>query len=148
VSVRWAFMETFEIPDLDRPERNYLRRLRVVQTPWFGVYLHKFDGPDSRPTLHDHPWNFVSIVLRGGYVERRAYDGRDHHVRRLNVKRGEGLHWIDRLTRTPSWTLMLVGRRRREWGYVDPDGSWTHFMAHRHSAEFDAAMAARSEATA
>lgn len=150
-SPRWAFMERFEIPDLDNPERNYLTRWRLIQTPWFGIYLHRMDGPDSRPTLHDHPWPFISFILRGGYDERvrtepdetgfwRAYL---RPVRWINVKSALDLHSIRRLHRTPTWTLMLVGPRRRIWGYLDDDGTWTPFDQHLHSAEFDAAMAAR-----
>lgn len=144
MSVRWAFMETFRVPSFDDPKVDYLCRLRIVQTPWFGLYLHRIGTPDSRPTLHDHPWNFVSIVLRGGYRERRAYDGVDHHIRWVNIKRAEGLHWIDSLDRNPTWTLVLVGRRRREWGYVDADGNWSHYCKHPHAYEFDRAMAARA----
>ncbi len=143
-SPRWAFMERFEIPDLDVPERNYLTRWRLVQTPWFGIYLHRMDGPDSRPTLHDHPWPFVSFVLRGGYDEVQKYTlptGRA--VNRVNVKRATDLHYIWRLHRDPTWTLMLVGRRRRDWGYVDRDGTWTRYDLHPHAVEFDAAMAVR-----
>lgn len=71
-SPNWAFMQRFEIPNYDS-EGNYLTRWRVVQTPWFGIYVHRFDGPDPRPTLHDHPWNFQSLVLVGGYVEATEY---------------------------------------------------------------------------
>lgn len=147
---RWAFMETFVVPDYDS-DLDYLRRLRIVQTPWFGIYLHRLGTPDSRPTLHDHPWNFVSIVLRGGYTEMvpsatthasRYHDA--HHVRRLNRKRAEDFHYIRSLDRTPTWTLVLVGRRRRVWGYLDRDGTWTQFDQHPHAAEFDAAMARRA----
>ncbi len=141
---RWALMQPFHVPSFDDPEVDYLTRLRIVQTPWFAVYLHRFGTPDSRPTLHDHPWNFVTIVLRGGYVEHRDYSGTGHRVRRVNAHRAEDLHWIDSLDRTPTWTLFLAGRRRREWGYVDPDGSWTRFDRHPHAVEFDRAMAARS----
>lgn len=149
-STRWAFMESFEIPDYDHPERNYLTRLRVVQTPWFAVYLHRMDGPDPRPTLHDHPWSFVSIILslrlrRRGYHEVTCYGCPERRVRWLNVKRAENTHYIRRLADLgkPTYTLMLVGRRRREWGYVDPDGTWTRFDRHPHAAEFDAALARR-----
>lgn len=144
MSVRWAFMERFEVPDLDEPERLYLSRLRLIQTPWFGVYLHRFDGPDSRDTLHDHPWSFVSFILRGGYEERREYGGPLHRVTRINVKRATDLHYIDHLLRTPTWSLMLVGPRRRTWGYRDRDGTWTAYDAHLHAEEYDRAMIARS----
>ena len=147
-SPRWAFMETFRVPHFDLDEDS-LVRLRVIQTPWFGIYVHRIGTPDSRPTLHDHPWNFVSIVLRGGYDEAvPPVSGGDfyavtRHVRRVNRKRAEDFHWIDRLDRTPTWTLMLVGRRRRTWGYLDRDGTWTAFNEHPHDARFQAALARR-----
>jgi len=157
-SPNWAILERFEVPNLDDPRQTYLTRWRLIQTPWFGVYLHRMDGPDSRPTLHDHPWEFASIILRGGYREvynaepaRSALtdDYRIHRagdVNRLHVTDG---HYIRELFRVPTWTLMLVGRRQRTWGYWDDesgyrDRSWTPFDVHHHAAEFDAAMAERA----
>lgn len=156
MSKRWAFMERFEVPNLDRPEETYLWRLRIIQTPWFGVYLHRMDGPDSRWTLHDHPWSFVSFVLRGGYIERRLdpHDRSFHRrlVQRVNVMRTHDAHAITRLLRIPTWTLVFVGARRRTWGYWertlgdDDRWAWTPFDKHHHASEFDAAMAARAKA--
>lgn len=54
-SARWAFMERFEVPNLDDPRQTYLTRWRLIKSPWIGFYLHRMDGPDSRSTLHDHP---------------------------------------------------------------------------------------------
>jgi len=148
MSLRWAFLERFDIPDYDQPDRNYLTRWRLIQTPLFGIYLHRFDTPDPRPTLHDHPWSFVSVVLRGGYSERRNYeDWSAVPIRHINAKPATGLHWISRLHRVPTWTLMFVGRRQREWGYLDRDGTWTRYDLHPHAHEFDAALERRRERT-
>jgi hypothetical protein len=145
-------MEKFEVPDYDRPERNYLTRWRIVQTPWAAIYLHRMDGPDPRPTLHDHPWRFLSIVLRGGYVERRRdpvdLAVRARTVRHVNVMGLQDAHSIRELLRVPTWTLLLVGPRVRTWGYLEPAGStaawrWTEFDKHRHADEFAAALARR-----
>lgn len=156
-SPRWAFMERFEVPNLDDPTQTYLARLRIIQTPWFAVYLHRMDGPDSRLTLHDHPWNFVSLVLRGGYIERRldpiTMNVHEHRVvRHVNRMRTHDAHAIRSLLRVPTWTLMLVGPRRRTWGYLHrfqlTAWHWTEYSKHRHAYEFDRAMAARKAATA
>jgi len=165
-SPNWAFMQKFEVPNYDT-DGNYLTRWRIIQTPLFGIYLHRFDGPDPRVTLHDHPWNFTSIVLLGGYVEADTYSltptlpvnyesheipeesarvhGSWNTLRRgaINKKKATDLHAIVRLLRVPTWTLMFVGRRSRVWGYVDPDGTWTAFDVHPHNAEFMAAMERR-----
>lgn len=154
-SPQWAFMERFVIPNFDTDEENYLVRWRIVQTPWFAVYLHRIGTPDSRPTLHDHPWDFLALVLCGGYIERRLDPvtmtvNEAHRVRWVNRMRTHDAHAIVRLLRVPTWTLCLVGARRRTWGYLEPWGDnewrWTEFDRHFHAAEFDRAMARRRAA--
>ena len=63
---RWAFFDGLNIGAEGDP---YLDRLRIIQTPWFGVYLHHIHRPDSDPDPHDHPWAFASLVLTGSYRE-------------------------------------------------------------------------------
>ena len=118
-------MQKLEIPSQRNPDDTYLLRLRLVQTPWFGIYLHKINEDDGSRLLHDHPWPFISLLLRGSYEEIRDYSGRVHTVRRFNKKKTTDLHSIMSLSRCPVWTLMFVGRRQREWGFVAPDGTWT-----------------------
>lgn len=156
----WAFMEPFTVPDYDSDD-DYLWRLRIIQTPFFGVYLHKLGTPDPRDTLHDHPWKFFSIVLRGGYDEMRrtthsieeawwVADGTimpyayPRRVRLFNWMPLDALHWISKLHRVPTWTLVFVGRRRRVWGYLDRNGTWTDFLSHPFNDEFQAALARRA----
>lgn len=162
-SPRWAFMERFEVPNLDDPAETYLTRWRLIQTPWFAIYLHRMNGPDSRPTLHDHPWPFLSLILRGGYEETyveqpwRADDVSEPDILLANMTdlrawrvgtihrmRARSAHYIYRLLRYPTWTLLLVGPRVRTWGYWDAAG-WTPYDQHPHAAEFDRAMASRAK---
>lgn len=160
----WALWDRFEVPQYDG-DGTYLTRWRVVSTPWGGIYLHRMSGPDPRATLHDHPWRFLSIVLRGGYVERRlnpiTMKVDEHHVvRHFNRMRLCDAHAIVDLLARETWTLLFVGRRVRTWGYwegsawVHPDvrgdagqWTWTEFNGHKHAAEFDAAMARRKSKT-
>lgn len=150
----WAFMTRFNVPNFDNPDINYLERLRIIQTPWWAVYLHRLGTPDSRPTLHDHPWSFLSIILWGGYFERRldtkTRKVRIKHRRFINIMRRDDAHSIHTLDRTPTWTLLFVGKRRRTWGYLRPipfsnrgEWYWTPFDRDVHAEEFDEAMAAR-----
>jgi hypothetical protein len=155
-SPRWAFMERFEVPNYDE-EGNYLTRWRILQTPWFAFYLHRFDGPDPRPTLHDHPFNFTAVVLRGGYVERRLNPAtlevdENHMIRFFNRVKAGDAHSIRRLLRYPTWTFLFVGRRVRQWGYVEPIGEsmengwvWMPFDVHHHNLEFQEALARRKK---
>lgn len=149
MSKRWAIMERFEVPNFDDPTTNYLERLRIIETPLASIYLHRLGTPDSRPTLHDHPWSFVSFIVRGGYVEQRlnlhTRKPERKHRRWVNIMRRDDAHYIESLDRTPTWTLLLVGRRRRTWGYLRKmhrDGGWTwdQFDTDVHAFEFDEAL--------
>lgn len=154
----WALFEKFTVPDYstEDSEGDYMTRWRIIQTPWGGIFLHKFEMPDPRPTLHDHPFAFFSIVLRGGYEEQRRdthiYDparedtrtySYPRRVRLFNYMPLRALHWISKLERTPTWTLVFVGPRDRVWGYLDRNGKWTDFLSHPHNKHFVAAMERR-----
>lgn len=158
---RWRIVDRFVIPNLDNPDELYLTRWRILETPWFGLFIHRFDGPDSRPVLHDHPWSFVSLLVRGGYVEHRLGYGKissaptprqviRRHVRFVNVMRRDDAHFIESLDRTPTWSVLVVGKRRRTWGFLRPipgstrgAWSWTPFNTDGNAAEYDRAIAAR-----
>lgn len=157
---RWAFMR-FMV--LVTPEgRTYLGRVRIVQTPWGSVYLHKLEVPDPGLDLHDHPWWFASLILRGGYEEEIADVRHAPSLARIAEAVGQpdvcrrgvtrswsagsvhtvGLtsaHRIYNLHRSPTWTLVLTGPRRRSWGFYDGAGFTDHrqydFAVRRQLAE-------------
>lgn len=115
---------------------TYLNRIRLVQTPCFAVYLHRFDGPDPRPELHDHPWPFVTMVIKGGYHELRKTIGREQtthmeHRRawRPRVMRLTEAHTIVMLDKAGTRSIVVCGRRQREWGFYTEFGTgWKHYM--------------------
>lgn len=133
----WTLFHRFDIRDADGTV--YLRRWRIFECPWFGILLHQINGPDKDSDRHDHPWDFISIVLRGGYVEQVRpcrWGPRDHvsirefskwartgerEVRWFNRKRATEPHRIVCLFRAPTWTLVLRGPRKRTWGFYTED---------------------------
>lgn len=105
----------------------YLKRLRIIQTPFFGVYLHDILSPDSDRVPHSHPWSFVSLVLRGGYLEHVYFPGgpvlgksyglfRDRFRAHVFPSGGGQVHRIDAVL-PKTKTLVVVGRRRDDWGF-------------------------------
>lgn len=148
MTTKWAVMEKLDIMDIADRNSVYLRRWRLVQTPWFGIFLHKIMLPDPDRGLHDHPWSFGCLILKGGYAEDfaphwgvgitdtpcrwknfwRTGWGWD---RRWHVMKRGGFHRITRLLGVPTWTLILVGPRRGDWGYLTPDGWVSHEDFHR-----------------
>lgn len=109
------------------PDEVYLRRLRVVNTPWFSVYLHWIYDEDRDRFPHDHPWNFCSFIVRGGYVEE-LYDSPGADAVRLRWRRWSWhrmplgkAHRIVDIT-GPLLTLVVTGRREQVWGFWTPRG--------------------------
>jgi hypothetical protein len=147
----WGLWERSEIPHFDHPETLYITRWTIIQTPLFSIFVHRFTTEDPRPTLHDHTHSFTSIILRGGYIEHIGYwnmrrtSGPTRVVRRVNTKRAEDVHSITRLLRVPTWTLVFTGRRRRQWGYLEPGGRWVAHDEHVHDTECREAVERRRE---
>ncbi len=89
----------------------------------FAIYLHKFVGDDWSLDLHDNPKRFWSIGLRGRYTEWTLTDGvlRQPHVWRAPWFRTFSADHTHRLTgpttEHPCWTVVIVGKPVREWGF-------------------------------
>ena len=126
---------------------EYLERFYILSTSWIGVYLHRFWSDDD-DGLHDHPWNSVSVLLNGCYVEemperqvvpygptikkkryplhpvffvRSKYDAhRITLLRREDAEAEEEHHWVG----APIWSLFIrFGTKRRVWGFYR-QGGW------------------------
>lgn len=117
------------------PESNpLLVRYILFRCEAFGVYLHKLCRSDYDRALHDHPWPFISVVLCGGYdeVHDQTTDGSTvtvwHKAGSVLVRAAEWRHRFV-LHRAPVWTLVIVGRRQRRWGFWLP-GGWCWWRQH------------------
>lgn len=47
---------------------DYMRRW-ILRTPWGTVRIHNILRSDLDRDMHDHPFDFTSILLKGGYYE-------------------------------------------------------------------------------
>lgn len=128
-SRNWAlFSRREEIPDSGQPDLVYLRRWRIIQTPLFALYLHAIFTPDGDWHPHNHPFNFVSLILKGGYDEQVQDLHGDvsaliRHRRWSFHKMGrDAYHRILGIYGVPIWTLVFIGRRSQEWGFATEHG--------------------------
>lgn len=125
----WAIWHKEVIVDIDG-ESPYLTRRRIVMTPWFSLYAHQIHRADWDRALHDHPWAFISLVWRGGYVEEcvdipagqtYGYGTKYERYRGLFTIRSTPLTRAHRISvvKPNTRTLVLTGRRRHDsgWGF-------------------------------
>ena len=104
----WCFWRWTEV------ETEYITRLHVLKTPWFAICVHWLNHPDPDPYLHDHPVTFLSLILRGSYVEQRA-DGFSLR-NRVNVIHATEKHRIVAVD-PKTVTLCFMGPKVQEWGF-------------------------------
>jgi hypothetical protein len=128
----WAFWKWADIPSQVNEGQVYLRRLRVLNTPWFSVFVYWINEADTGRHPHDHPWTFWSWVVRGGYWEEvwpteRHFDlgipplQFAHHrwsTHRMGV---ESAHKIV-LATDGLMTVVLTGKRQRRFRFWTPEG--------------------------
>ncbi len=103
---------------------DYLKRFYVFKCRLFSIFIHQFWSSDP-DHVHDHPWNNLTLILKGGYWEFQA-DGTNEWRTRgwFTYRRAELFHRlaIGEHTAGEAWTLFCHFRRRRDWGFFTPDG--------------------------
>lgn len=104
---------------------------RIFGQPLFKVYIHHFIADDWSLDLHDHPKRFISIGLKGGYVEYQpGYMPEDrtcdiqkiYQAPWIRTFPAEHVHRICMFSDSNGnskdcWTLVIVLRGTREWGF-------------------------------
>jgi hypothetical protein len=117
----------------------YLRRFYIYRGKHRPhIYLHHIMRSDEDRALHDHPWAFLSIMLKGSYTEVTPYTGQNVEcVSDVRFDRCYGGPVVEekisalaivrhnaadrhRLILRPGftvWTLVFAGEREREWGF-------------------------------
>lgn len=123
---------------LDREDQDpYLERyylfLRDRKTFPFNIFLHKFLKGDPYD-LHDHPWPYATLILRGGYYEWiPEFDRQGKLSREIKKWRGPGhfrfckaseYHRIELKPGVTPWTLFMPGPHQREWGFLKDGDTW------------------------
>ena len=127
-------------------DSDYLSRTTLLKTRWGNLYLHRFHRSDGMD-LHDHPFNFVSLILWNGYVEVTPCGkkctgtgfpawicprcGNTGYVRRrkwpgmILFRRATHAHRIELINGRRAITLIWRSPYVREWGFFCP--RWKHW---------------------
>lgn len=117
---------------MDRVSNDpYLERYYVFLSDrtWFpfNVFLHKFlkSDPDD---VHDHPWPYATLILRGGYYEWiPQFNSEGEKIGEIRNWRGPGhfrvcsatsYHRIELAEGVTCWTLFMPGPKQRDWGFL------------------------------
>jgi hypothetical protein len=150
--MRWFRWLLLRLPRFDVGDGQgdiFFSRYDLLKTRWFAVYLHEFYRSDNDRCLHDHTWPFTTIILRGGYWEVVPIDegcGRRDAWQDFGIGGWEDwrlapterlwrpLGYVGRYSarhahrievdpeKPKPWSLVIVGRKSRAWGFWGPGG--------------------------
>lgn len=95
----------------------HFRRWQILKTRWFSIWLHGIYAADTDKHLHNHPWDFKSIVLKGSYTEQTENGNIEQTPGKFNSRNGSNFHKILELKSPVVYTLFIVSTVKRIWGY-------------------------------
>lgn len=117
----------------------YMERFALFQTKYLSARLHHIVREDRDRHLHDHPWDFTSVVLQGGYQEFTPFRESGEPVWSLGSSEDEVCFGCWRLAGSigrrraldrhkiaqvlpDTWTLFITGPYKNQWGFYTRNG--------------------------
>lgn len=115
----------FRLEEINGARRcpTYLYRWTIFKLFGVGLYLHRFVGNDWSLDCHDHPKRFTTLMLYGRYRETvldpatNEYTHREYRAPFVRSFPASHCHRVEIEPGEECWTLVLVGRASRAWGF-------------------------------
>jgi hypothetical protein len=123
----------------------HFERYAIIELPFFAIYIHKIHKADKDPHLHSHPWNFMTLTLKGSYLEK--YLNKDLFCEGQTAERikkpgsfasaGRNyFHKIEEILDGPVYTLFITMGVSKTWFYSvnDKKIDFVTYRQMKHSA--------------
>lgn len=110
----------------------HFTRWAIFDSKYLRLYIHKINESD-KDHLHSHPWNFVSVILKGSYEEElldwKGWPTKQKPPTTLNLKKFLTItfmnrfkfHKIKRIVNGPVYSLVLTLGDHKDWYYMVDD---------------------------
>ena len=100
---------------------DYMSRYWLIPQSWglpFAIRINHIKLADPERYLHDHPWNFRTVILSGWYTEEDVFGQfRTYCTGSTRFCTAESAHRIERVSPGGVWTLFITHRKRNRWGF-------------------------------
>lgn len=131
--------------------KPYLIRYTLFKCKWFAIRIHHILLSDD-DCLHDHPWDFVSIILKGGYYEKHDKDvvainypfvyphsyrsKKWYKIGNVLFRKAEWKHSLELRPGETCWTFVIMFKDKREWGFWTKKG-WVKWSEYNSTSKCD-----------
>lgn len=126
---RWWLMPQWTL------ERNDEGVLEPKSWMPFAIRINHIKRPDMDPNLHDHPWNWRTIVLEGWYREENIFGGHNYYAESQTRRASaETFHRINDISDGGVFTMFITGRKFNPWGFlvIDDEGKPRKVLHHEY----------------
>jgi hypothetical protein len=104
----------------DTGKEPYMIRWNIFQCHWFSIKIHRILLSDD-DCMHDHPWTFISFILKGGYVEETPGAAKKlYGPGSVLYRPAKFIHRLEIFQ--PAVTLVINFRKTKSWGFFTPKG--------------------------
>jgi hypothetical protein len=99
----------------------YMRRYVLILFG-FGLRLHVWYRSDDKRYLHNHPWNFITFVLKGSYKDFSSVAPHqvviEDHLKQFSLRwrKAEHLHYVE-VPKGGCITLLFTMPPKQKWGF-------------------------------
>jgi hypothetical protein len=116
--------ERIEIRD-EVDGKPYLIRWRILG---HHIKLHKFLKSDKE-CLHDHPWAFISIIIKGSYTEYTPSGNKKYKSPCILYRPAIWKHRLEIDECKAAWSIVINFRKVRSWGFWTKTGfvNWRRY---------------------
>lgn len=101
----------------------YLIRYTIFKRRNFSVKIHQILISDDA-CLHDHPWPFVTMLLKGSYTEETFNGPSIFNIKHqtlyspFSILYRPSNHFHRLIVDKPMWTLFITFKRLKSWGFM------------------------------
>ena len=110
----------------------YIDRFWIFRCDLFGLMVHHILRSDQDRELHDHPWDFWSLIIKGSYDEITLKEWTSDELESCRYtwwsllrRKAKHAHRLELAPFKDTWSLILTFKWRRAWGFYTKNG-WVH----------------------
>lgn len=104
--------------------KPYLIRYSLFTCKWFAIKVHHILLSDYA-CLHDHPWSFITFLIKGWYVEHTETRCRLYGPLNILYRTAEFAHRLEIVK--PVWSFVITFKKKRNWGFFTKKG-WVNWF--------------------
>jgi len=119
---RKPFKLGFRKEPIGMPYCPYMYRW-VFNFVFFSIRIHHWLRSDDKRAFHNHPWSFVTIVLKGSYKDVTPEGEEILKFGSCKFRKAGHNHYVE-VGDKGCWSIIFTGPANHKWGFTTKEGKF------------------------